>query len=103
MLRNNPNNDDVKEFEPDDEKYLAWIDKHPEGFILTSSKSLYPPHTVIHRASCDKIKTLKGKAKPGGFTEREYIKVYATSVSALQNWVRQNRVDGSSRKCSLCS
>ena len=62
MLKNDSNDDDVKEFEPDDEKYLAWINEHPEGFILTTPKSLYPPHTVIHRASCDKIKTLKGSA-----------------------------------------
>jgi hypothetical protein len=47
MLKNVSNNDDVKEFEQDDEKYLAWINEHPDGFILTSSKSLYPPHTVI--------------------------------------------------------
>jgi hypothetical protein len=102
MLINNSNKDDVKEFEPDDEKYLAWINEHPDGFILTSFKSLYPPHTVIHRASCDKIKTLKGSAKPGGFTERGYIKVYATSVSLLENWVHQKRVDGSSRPCTNC-
>jgi hypothetical protein len=103
MLKNNSNNLDVKEFEPDDGKYLAWIHEHPDGFILTSSKSLYPPYTVIHRASCDKIKTLKGNAKPGGFTERDYIKVYATSVGVLKNWVHQKRVNGSSRECSKCS
>jgi hypothetical protein len=96
-------NDNVKKFEPDDEKYLAWINDHPDGFILTSSKSLYPPHTVIHRASCDKIKTLKGNAKPGGFTERNYIKVYATSEIILENWVSKMRIDGFSRKCSTCS
>ncbi len=103
ILKNNSNNDDIKEFEPDDEKYLAWINEHPDGFILTSPKSLYPPHTVIHRASCEKIKTLKGNAKLGGFTERGYIKVYATSARALENWVRQKRIDGDSRKCSNCS
>ena len=103
MLKNDPNNHDFKIFEPDDEKYLSWLNEHPDGFILTSSKSLYPPHTVIHRSSCDKIKKLKGNAKPGGFTERDYIKVYATSVSVLENWVRQKRIDGNSRKCSICS
>ena len=102
MLESASTNDNVKKFEPDDEKYLAWINDHPEGFILTSSKSLYPPHTVIHRASCDKIKTLKGNAKPGGFTERNYIKVYAASEIILENWVRQMRIDGFSRKCSTC-
>jgi len=102
MPKNDSNNNDVKVFEHDDEKYLAWINEHPDGFILTSSKSLYPPHTVIHRASCNKIKTLTGNAKPGGFTERDYIKVYATSVSLLKAWVLQKRVDGDCRECSIC-
>ncbi|MEI8210285.1 MAG: hypothetical protein WCG16_13830 [Methylococcales bacterium] len=38
-------NDYIKEFEPDDAKYLKWINEHPEGFILTSSKNLYPVFT----------------------------------------------------------
>ena len=31
----------IKLFEPDDTKYLKWINEYPEGFILTASKSLY--------------------------------------------------------------
>ena len=92
----------IKLFEPDDIKYLEWVNKHPEGYILTSSKSLYPDFTVIHKATCDKIKTIKPPAKPGGFTERGYIKVFSTNTSSLENWVRQKRVGGSSRNCSLC-
>lgn len=92
----------IKLFEPDDANYLKWINQHPEGYILTSSKSLYPDFTIIHKATCDKIRTLKAPAKPGGFTERGYIKVFSTNTSSLENWVRQKRVGGSSRKCSLC-
>jgi hypothetical protein len=89
-------------FEPDDAKYLKWVNEHPEGFILTSNKSLYPKFTVIHKSTCDKIKILKAPAKPGGFTERDYIKVYSTNLTDLNTWVLQKRVNGSSRKCSLC-
>jgi hypothetical protein len=52
----------------DDDIYLAWVNTHPEGYILTSNKSLTPRHTVIHRATCDKIKVLSGNAQSGGFT-----------------------------------
>ena len=87
----------IIEFEPDDEKYLAWCKDHPDWFVLTSSKSLYPPHTVIHHASCEKITILKGNAKPGGFTERGYIKVGSICVDDLCNWVydaRQSAFEG---------
>lgn len=45
---------------------------------------------------------LKAPAKPGGFTERGYIKVYATNTTALDSWVREKRKDGCSRKCNFC-
>jgi hypothetical protein len=102
MVVNNSKDSELFKFEPDDKKYLAWISTHPDGYILTSSKSLYPPHTVIHRASCKKITTLQGNAKPGGFTERNYIKVYSTDINGLKRWVRQNRTDGTARECSIC-
>jgi len=100
MLKNNSNNDYLKEFEPDDEKYLSWIKENTDGFILTSNKSLSPRATVIHKASCDKITILTGNAK--SFTESGYVKVYATKTTLLEDWVRQKRVDGITRHCSLC-
>lgn len=66
MVKRNANNYDIMVFESDDQKYLAWINEHQEGFVLTSNHSLTPRHTVIHSASCHKIKMLTGNAKPGG-------------------------------------
>jgi hypothetical protein len=94
--------DFIKEFEPDDEKYLQWLKSHREGFILTSNKSLYPDFTVIHRATCNKIKIPTGTAKPGGFTERNYIKVYANTTIVLENWLLKKKANGKSRKCTIC-
>lgn len=102
MVKRNANNYDVKVFQSNDQEYLAFINAHPEGFVLTSNDSLTPRLTVIHRASCHKIKVLTGNAKPGGFTETKYIKVYAESVGELEKWVRGERADASSRECSLC-
>lgn len=102
MVKRTANNYDVMMFESDDQKYLAWINAHPEGFVLTSNNRLTPRHTVIHSAFCNKIKVLTGNAKPGGFTESDYIKVYAESVGELEKWACGERADASARECSLC-
>ena len=89
-------------FDCNDAAYLAWIQGHPDGYVLTSSRSLYPAHTVIHRATCGLIRELMGSAKPGGFTERGYIKVYSESIPPLRDWVYRKRPDGGVRECSRC-
>lgn len=89
-------------FDGNDKAYLDWVGRHPEGYVLTSSRSLYPAHTVIHRADCSLITRLMGNAEPGGFTERGYIKVYADSIPPLRAWVTARRADGVSRECSRC-
>lgn len=59
---------------------------------------------VIHSAKCPKISHYNRMARQGGFTERSYIKICATSIEELREWTRQNgRPDGSfSRVCSKC-
>lgn len=89
-------------FDGNDGAYLDWVRRHPEGYVLTSSRSLYPAHTVIHRADCALITRLTGNAEPGGFTERGYIKVYSESIPPLRAWVLARREDGMSRECSRC-
>lgn len=103
MLTNpTPDAQPVFQFERDDNAYLAWVEGHPDGFILTSSPSLTPIHTKIHRASCDLIRILKGNAQPGGFTERDYIKVYGPDVASLQRWAREQRSNATCQPCPRC-
>lgn len=95
---------DIEEprFFKNDDEYLGWLNAHSDGYVLTSNQSLSPRHTVIHRATCDKIRTLKGNAKPGGFTNR-YLKVYASNMNVLKNWLTTKRPDGTCRECSMCA
>ena len=85
-----------------DDEYLAWINEHQDGYVLTSNQSLTPRHTVIHRAACDRIKVLKGNAKPGGFTN-DYVKVYAPTIALLKTWLFGERPDAEYRECSICA
>lgn len=84
-----------------DNEYLEYIRVLRDGYVLTSNKYLTPSFTVIHKVTCEKIRTLSGNAKPGGFTNK-YIKVYALNAYSLKTWVMHTRKDGSFRECSIC-
>lgn len=90
------------QFLPDDPAYLEYLAQHSDGFVLTSGHSYYPLHTVIHRATCPRIRQLQGNALPGGFTERGYLKVFGLNIPSLQQWVIAHRPAGSSRLCTQC-
>lgn len=94
--------DQVIDTWPSDEAYLSWAHSHPGGYVLTSDKNLSPSHTVIHRASCNKITILQGNAKPGGFTERDYIKVCSESQQRLEAWLSRKKPNGKARECIFC-
>lgn len=95
--------DKATEFNGDDQAYLAWLDKNPRGFVLNTPRSKPVNNMVLHRANCKTISTRK--VRPGGFTERDYIKICAEDVECLRRWVRRHgRADGSfSIECSLCN
>jgi hypothetical protein len=92
------------EFLESDATYQDWLANHPEGFVLTMLRSRPPDKMYLHRASCYKIRVYNRMARPGGFTERDYIKICATGVEILRDWVRANgRPNGTfSGECSSC-
>ena len=59
-------------------------------------RSMPPDKMYLHQASYYKIKNYNQMARPGGFTERAYIKACSPTVEILRSWVRANgRPDGS--------
>lgn len=92
-------------FDGDDTAYQEWLTQNPTGVVLNSWRAISPSYMVLHRAYCPTVRPDSGITKPGGFTERKYIKICAAEVADLRHWVRQHgRTDGSfSVECSKCS
>ena len=91
-------------FDSNDDAYQAWLVAHPRGYVLNVRRNLAPSYMVLHRTSCYTIRNYHERSKPGGFTERGYIKVCADELADLRAWVRRHgRPDGSfSKECSRC-
>ena len=95
----------VKIFDCSDTQYQSWLREHLDGFVLNRRRGKSDSYLVLHRASCSIISTYNKMAKLGGFTERTYIKVCATSIKPLKEYARTiGRSDSSfSGKCSRCN
>jgi hypothetical protein len=81
---------DLIEFKDDDIAYLRWLNMHPDGYVVNTTRNKSPDYMVLHRASCQSISQYSSIAKPGGFTERGYIKVCADQLNSLKSWVRRS-------------
>jgi hypothetical protein len=95
-----------KVFDGHDKLYKAWLQDHPAAYVLNRRRGNSDNYLVLHRASCGKIGNYTQMARPGGFTERSYIKICSDSLDALHVYARGKggRPDGSfSSKCRLCS
>lgn len=92
------------EFNNNDKNYQAWLAANPYGFVLNTPRNHSPEYMVLHKASCFSISNYTRMAQPGGFTERQYVKVCGKIVDDLRTWVRQHgRPDGSyTGECRLC-
>ncbi len=93
-------------FDDGDAPYLAWLDEHPDGYVLNRRRRSSDDYLVLHRATCWLISQYTRMARPGGFTERHYIKVCTDTLSKLHLYARTRggRSDGSfSKKCGVCS
>jgi hypothetical protein len=92
------------EFLGNDQAYLGWIAEHPNGFILNTYSPPDPGLLMLHRAACRLIREMQGKAEPGGFTERQYMKVCAESASDIYDWagVELGASPKSVHNCQVC-
>lgn len=96
----------MKVFDKDDTPYITWLQKHPDGYVLNRRRGMSNNYLVLHRATCGKIHGYTQMARPGGFTERGYIKICSINLDSLYEYARikGGRPDGSfSGKCRTCS
>ena len=93
-------------FDDSDAQYIAWLQENPGAYVLTRRRAKSDNYLVLHKATCGKIRNYTQMARPGGFTERSYIKVGSSSLEALHKYARTKggRPDSSfSGKCRICS
>ena len=93
----------IVEFSHDEAGYVAWLDAHPDGFVVNLRQGASAGYAVLHRSSCSFIST--SRRSPGGFTERGYRKLCAATVADLRAALRaRGRKDGEfSKSCSFCN
>jgi hypothetical protein len=81
-------------FRGNDDGYLEWLAAHPTGYVVNAERNPRPSYLKLHRATCRYISGPPRTA--GAWTERQYIKVCATDVVALERWASEavgGRVD----------
>ena len=76
------------EFKGNDLAYLAWLEENPDGFVLNSRARPDPDYLILHRARCFLVSRYpRMEMKPGGFTERDYMKVCARTYQEISDWI----------------
>ena len=90
-------------FPGNDAEYLEWVRANPKSFVLNRTRAGAKGYNVIHRATCDSVTQLKGLARSGGFTERNYIKVGAPDIASLEHHARRINPDAVITRCGKCS
>jgi hypothetical protein len=86
-------------FRDDDAGYLAWVENHPEGFVVNADRSPRAEELVLHKANCFSIRNPKKPA--GAWTHRAYIKVCSEVPAELERWAR-DETGGTLRPCGQC-
>lgn len=78
----------VETFDSDDTGYIDWLERHPDGYVVNTRQVIDPEYLVLHQSGCSSIRKYpKMEENPGGFTERRYRKICATSHSELKNYL----------------
>ena len=81
--------------------YLKWLSDHPQGYVLTTSRSAPARYMSLHRATCRLISEYRNN-EPGAFTERSYIKICSTDSEPLRAWVLSKGGKDFTTVCSKC-
>jgi len=91
-------------FDRRDMDYQKWIRENKDGFVLNVQRNISSQYMVLHKANCRKIYEYNRMSRPGGFTERQYIKVCGKDLEELHGWAARNGSLGGrfSKACSFC-
>lgn len=79
----------VKKFDNNDNEYLAWMRKHPEGYVVNTRRNMNSGYFLLHKSNCNHITTTSGQ-KQGAYTQRTYIKLCSENLFELTEWFSAN-------------
>ncbi len=85
------------EFCRDDAGYLAWVDSHPDGFVLNRPRAARSKPPTLHRIGCAAVARRDG----GEALTAGAVKVCGPSADALEAW-SMSRGTGQPTACRRC-
>jgi len=93
-------------FANEDQAYLDWISKHPDGFVLNISRiGRNDTNVCLHRATCVSIGAKGNLASENARTE-PYQKVWCVTKKPLADWAKRAKKltkPFPEYECSSCS
>ena len=97
-------------FDRDDAGYLAWLQQHPDGFVLNAG-NMSDPNTRLHRAECFTIVETPPNGKPElnaqGVVPNIRTGIHEKACSQdkveLINWAKMNRKGRVEAICLKCN
>ena len=86
------------EFRDDDNGYLEWRAKHPDGYVINIHQSYSPIDAHLHDASCS---TLIAPIEGGLKLTNQYVKVCGETLAEVEEWAA-DRVSEAIPPCGIC-
>jgi hypothetical protein len=85
----------VLRFSNDDEGYVAWLERHPGGYVLNTYPHVTSAYLILHRASC---RTVNRPLGPGRSWTYAYDKSCSDDRTELEAWA----VRGTGKPAAPC-
>jgi hypothetical protein len=92
-------------FDKNDQDYQQWAEANPSAYVINTTRTISPQYLTVHRTTCRLVRQYNNMAQPGGYTERQYIKVCSRHLEALREWATMHggpKGAGFTKRCSFC-
>lgn len=73
----------MRRFVNDDAGYIAWLDAHPDGFVLNTYAHVTSTYLIVHRAAC---RTINRPLAPGKSWTYPYGKTCSDDRQEIEAW-----------------
>ena len=88
----------IHEYRDDDDGYLEWLNKNPNGYVINLQRSHIATDAHVHDASCS---TLAAPISDGLQLTHQYVKVCGTTLVDVQEWAASH-VSEPIPDCGFC-